>query len=770
MSPGRLIRVDEDIRDRGESESAAPYSYTPLAARQPSLLDYWRIIQKRKWLVLACTAVVITLALIWSLRMTRIYVAWSRISINSGNANFLGFNDPSGKAAPEYVDEDLGIETQVKVLQSDTLALEVTRELRLDQDPRFAGTVPSTLARNSSVVLTGSPQIDPAREAGLIGAFRQGLEVIPIHSTRLVEVRFSSPDPRLAAEIVNGLVKTYIEQNYKSRYESTMQAADWISKQLADLQIKVETSQEKLVRYEKEHEIVGVDEKQNIITSKLEELNKQLTAAETDRIQREAVYELTLSQNPEALSTLAQNDYLQKLRAQEEELQSQYAETNLHFGSAYPTVVELRERIHHVEAAINTEIKWTIDRTKNDYLGALQREKMLRQVFEQQKQEANTLNESAIEYNLLKRDAESNRQLYDGLLQKLKEAGISAGLNSSNIHIVDAARVPVTPAKPDIKRNLEMALLLGLAMGIGLVFLLEAMDTTVRTPEQVEVLSGLPSLGIVPKTLRLSDETKDVPRLLAVGSNNSNGRDNLSLVTHLRPNSQVSESYRALRTSILLSSLGAPPKAILVTSALPQEGKTTTSINAAISLAQYGRRVLLIDADLRRPGIHVALGIKQVAGLSNLLAGSAVEGSVIISYAQVPNLSVLPAGPTPPHPAELLGSGLMKNLLTQWREEYDHIVLDSPPAISVTDAVLLSSEVDRVILVIRSGETTKAALRRVCELFRQVNANVMGVVVNAFDLKSPDHYYYNYSATESGSYYHDESVQTESRGAKSGVS
>jgi capsular exopolysaccharide synthesis family protein len=773
MGTGKLIRVTGDTRQNEECEPAqlaVPYGYVPLAAQQTSLLDYWRVLLKRKWLVLACAAIVLTLALIWSLHMTRIYVASARISINPENSNALGFQDIAGTASV-YVDETLPLETQVKILQSDTLALQVVKKLRLDQDPRFAGPAPTAPAKAESIALTGPPQLDPTREAGLIGAFKQGLEVISIHNTRLVEVRFSSGDPKLAAEIVNGLVNTFIEQNYKTRYESTMQAADWISRQLADLQIKVETSQEKLLRYQKEHEIVGGDEKQNITTAKLDALSKELTTAETDRIQKQSVYQLTLSQNPEALINLAQNDYLQKLRTQEEDLKSQYAQTNLQFGAAYPKVIELKERIRQVEAAVNSEVKRTVNRVKNDYLGSLQREKMLRLAFEQQKQETNKLNESAIEYSLLRRDADSNRQLYDGLLQKLKEAGISAGLNSSSIHIVDAARVPLAPFKPDIQRNLEMALLLGLAGGIGLTFLLEAVDTTVRTPDEVGVVSALPSLGIIPQSSRLNSRSDKMPRLLPFGPENNNGRmDPIALVAYSRPNSRIAESYRALRTSILLSSLGAPPKVILVTSAFPQEGKTITSINSAIVLAQQGRRVLLVDADLRRAGVQLAFGIKPVAGLSNLLAGGGVGGSVILPSPRLPSLSVLPAGPPPPHPAELLGSPLMQNLLAQWREEFDHVILDSPPALSVTDSVLLSVKVDQVILVIRSGQTKKAALRRVRELLLQVNANIMGVVVNAFNLSSTDHGHYYYSDSENGGYYREESQQAKSQIAKFGTS
>jgi capsular exopolysaccharide synthesis family protein len=336
----------------------------------------------------------------------------------------------------------------------------------------------------------------------------------------------------------------------------------------------------------------------------------------------------------------------------------------------------------------------------------------------------------------------------------LKEAGVTAGLRSNNFRIVDVARVPTSPSGPNLLRNLAFALALGLSTGIGLAFLLESMDNTVRTPEQAQTISALPSLGMIPLGSRSTREFGGREKLALASS-----KEAVELVTKSRPRSQMAESYRALRTSLLLTFAGGPPNVILITSALPEEGKTTTSVNSAIVLAQKGTRVLLIDADLRRPSIHKTLGMGPKIGLSNVLTGAATLQEAIIPSTILPDLFILPAGTPPPNPAELLASTKMKNILAELRKQYDHIVIDSPPTLSVTDAVVMSTDADAVVLVIRSGHTTKPALRRARDILLQVNARVCGVLVNAVDLNSPDYYYhYEYQGKYGHGYYQEDAL------------
>jgi capsular exopolysaccharide synthesis family protein len=641
------------------------------------------------------------------------------------------------------------------------LALQVIRELALDRRPEFGGKMP---ALPSSLDLAPDPlQADTGRTSSLLSSFRSNLSVALAPNTHIIELHYRSSNKELAASVVNTVMSTYTENNFKSRFDSTMQASDWLSKQLVDLQMKVETSQEKLVHYQKEHEILGIDDKQNITTEKLDELNKALTSAESQRMDKESVYRLVQAGDTETIAAAASifdsagagtqsaSSLLETLRGKEADLRIQAAELNTQFGPAYPKLAQLNGQIKEVDSEILVETRKVGGKIKGQYMAAVQRESMLHDALEKQKQEANKLNESAIEYSLLKRDLDSNRQLYEGLLEKLKEAGVSAGLRSNNFRIVDVARVPTAPIEPNIPRNLTFALMLGLTSGVGLAFLMEGLDNTVRTTEQAQMISGLPPLGMIPLGSRSTREGANAKRLVIASS-----KEVVELITQVRPQSQMAESYRALRTSLLLSNLGAPPKVIMVTSALPQEGKTTTSINCAVVLAQKGIRVLLIDADLRRPSIHKTLGMGPRSGLSNVLTGSATLEQAITRSSILPNLDVLPAGTPPPNPAELLASTNMRDVLEQLREHYDHIVVDTPPTLSVTDAVVLSPRADAIVLVIRSGQTTKQALRRSRDILAQVNAKVSGVLLNAVDLSSPDYYYYYEYQGKYSRYYRDD--------------
>jgi len=742
------VESDKLVRSAQPAELGPPlmpYPYGPGTPEEASLGEYWRILVKRKWTVIATLVVVMTLATVISLRTTPLYMAVGKIAIFRDSNDLVNFKDVGTTTSDDW-DYTVAMDTQVKILQSDSMALAVGRNLAAGsaaakENVQNLGTIP----------LGTTASLDPKQEQAAIGEIRSNLTITTIPNTRMIEIRFLSPDPNRAAQVVNTLTSTFIQENLKTRYESIMQASDWLQKQLADLQMKVEVSQEKLVKYQKENDILGIDEKQNIVTVKLDELNRDLIAAQADRIQKEANYKLAQKGSAE-LNSGQPNNLLEKLRTQESDLKTLLAQLSTQFGPSYPKVREVKNQLAQVEASILQENSKALARMQRDYQTAMQREQLLRGALEEQKAEANKLNQRAIQYNLLKRDVDTNRQLYEGLLQKLKEAGMAAGLRSSNIRIIDSARVPTSPATPDIPRNLAIALLIGLTGGVALAFVRESLDNTIRTPEHVAQIAALPALGIIPSSLRLAPKAGNGRPNLTLAAATARG-DGIELVSHSRPKSEMAEAYRALRTSILLSSLGAPPKVILVTSALPQEGKTTTSINSAIVLAQKGARVLLVDADLRRPGIHQKMGLKPRAGLSTLLAGSETFDNLVIPSPQLPNLFVLPAGPAPPHPAELLGSDLMKNYLAQWRERFDHILIDTPPVLSVTDAVLLSVDADSVVLVIRSGQTTKEALRRARSILTQVNARMMGVVLNAVDLQSPDLHYYYYGTKYGGQYY-----------------
>lgn len=748
----RLAIQSREDRDAALANVRAANQFFYQTHEANPLISYWHILTKRKWAVFTTFLILTTLTTIATLRATPIYESVGRVAIFRENSDSLGLREGSSYGISDTDDYDytVALETQVNVLKSDQLALKVARAMKLDTNPKFnpaAGTTDPN-----------APPVSSDADARLIGVIKGGIRVQVLPRTRVVEIRYESPDPKMAAQVVNTIIETFKEENFRAKYDASLQTSEWLSKQLSELQLKVETSQEALVRYQRENNVLGIDDKQNITTAKLDELNRQLTQAETDRIQKEAAMRMAETGNPEFYSARDQFSLFEKLRNQLAELKSQAAQLNTQFGPSYPKVVALNNQIAQVESDLSSEQQKLMGRVRGEYNQAVQRERMLRGALESQKQEANKLNERAIQYQILKREAEGSRELYESLLRRSKEAAVVASLRSGNIRTVDSARVPEAPSKPNVPRNIALGMFMGLIAGIGLAVVLDILDNTVRTPEEAQQLTSLPSLGLVPLMGEASEVKPAAGKRLPVKTGTGRPNTSLGLVAYGRPKSEVSEAYRALRTSVLLSAFGRAPKVILLTSPLPQEGKSTTSVNLGIVLAQKGGKVLIVDADLRRPNIHRTFGVGSTAGLSTVLAGSDSFEKAAIPSPILPNLTILPAGPTPPQPSEMLGSPLMRDLVQQWAKDFDHVIIDSPPVLSVTDAVLLSSVADAVILVIRSGQTTKEALRRSRNLLAQVNARVLGIVMNAVDLRSPDGYYYYYGGKYYGKYY-DESAK-----------
>jgi capsular exopolysaccharide synthesis family protein len=405
-------------------------------------------------------------------------------------------------------------------------------------------------------------------------------------------------------------------------------------------------------------------------------------------------------------------------------------------------VQRLQSQLKELDAAADKEKRAVVARLQSEYAEARQREQLLSQALDQQKAEVNQMSERMVQYSILKREAEANKAMYDGLLTKLKEAGISAGLRSSNIRVVDPAMVPTYPARPAKTRNIAMSLIIGLVGGIGLALLREYMDNTVKSPDDIEALVRLPALAVVPAFSESNNGDRSSSKLLKAASTNGHEK-RIELVAQHLPKSQMSEAFRALRTSLLLSQADHPPQVILVTSALPREGKTTAAANLAVTLAQLGDRTLLIDADLRKPGIGrlLNLGSGKYAGLSSFLAGVSSLDLVTIQHPAIPNLSAIPTGPLPPNPADLLSSHKLDDAIAELRTKFKFIVIDSPPIMAATDAVILSVKVDGVLLIVRSGETPKEAFTRTRDLLLSVKCHLLGVVLNAVDSTAPDYYY-----------------------------
>ncbi len=716
--------------------------------REPHLVDYLLILRKHQWLILTFLVTVVTLVSIATFKMKPVYEATARIEIDRETPNVLPFQNVDSDSA--YEDLEDYIETESKILQSDTLAMETIKKTGLATDTAFGGEPGMELP-------TLSPDGPPITRPGILGEFVGSLSVKRVPNSRLLDVTFESTDPQLAARVLNAHLKNFVEQNFTSHYKATMQASNWLQSQLDDMKVQVEESEDEVHKYERENQIWNVDEKQDITTQNLSDVNKELSAAQADRIKKEAEYNIAKSGDINSIPEVRDSTLIQSLTSKEAELRGTYTAELSRTGPKFPTTLPIQEQIKNLDELIENEKKSIVGRIEEEYNAAVGREKLLTDSLSQQKVQVNQMADKMVEYNIIKRDADSKKQIYDGLLQKLNEAGISAGLHSSNITIVDPAMVPSGPSRPNKTRNIMMAFLVGLVGGVGLAFLREYMDNTVKTPDDVELLARLPSLAVVPSFGSLDGKRSRMQKLLHSAS--SNGKEMpVELVSYSMPQSQVSEAFRSLRTSLLLSRAGHPPQVILVTSALPREGKTTAAVNIAVTLAQLGDKTLLIDADLRKPGVTRALSLPdgKYAGLSSYLAGVSSLDLVAVPHPVISNLAAMPTGPIPPNPADLLSSERMGQAIAELRKEYKFIVIDSPPIMAATDAVILSVLVDGVLLVVRSGETPKEAFMRMRDLLAGVKSRMLGVLLNAVDSSAPDYYYsYRYYPYSYGGYSHD---------------
>jgi capsular exopolysaccharide synthesis family protein len=744
-------------RERRFSDSleviSAPLPYLPLElpSREPHLRDYYIILRKHLWVMLTFLLTLVTVTTIATFKMVPVYQATARLAIDRENQGLVPFQEAAGWEY--YYDSESYLETQCKILQSETLALTTIKSLSLANQPEFS------YGGGKQEIVGPAQSKDTARNRpAILGDFLGRLSAKRVPNSRLVEVRFEATDPKLAAQVVNAHLENYIESNFRSRYEATLQASNWLSGQLDELKIKVEKSEDARLVYERENQIWTIDEKQNITTQKLADLNTELTQAQSDRIRKESLYQSARLGNLDAIPAVRDSLVIQDLLRRFADLSAQYSEALNRFGPKYPQVVRLETQMKELDELIKREKQNIVSRIESEYRSAQRREALLAQALEKQKVEANQIAEKLVQYNVLKREAESNKQLYEGLLQKLKEAGISAGLRSSNIRIVDPAMIPSSPVRPQRARNIMLAFFIGLVGGIGLAFLREYLDNTIKTPEDIERLTRLPSLAIVPAFTAVDGRSRRT-RLLPSGSQRAAGATpRVELIAHEQPQSLIAESFRALRTSLLLSQAEHPPQVILVASPLPREGKTTAALNLAVTLAQLGDRTVLVDADLRKPTIHRALGLSdgKYSGLSTYLAGASSLELVTVPHPVIGNLSIIPTGPIPPNPAELLSSQRLQQAIATLRANHRFVVIDSPPILAATDAVILSVVCDGVLIVVRSGETPKEALLRVRDLLATVKCRLLGVLLNAVDISAPDYYYsYRYYPYEYSSRKHD---------------
>jgi succinoglycan biosynthesis transport protein ExoP len=727
--------------------------------RPPELLAWCRVIRKSRWTVLTAFFVLFVTVLAGSIHEKPVYRAKALIEIDKENPSVA---NPQEMFLMDEV-SDAYLETQYKVLASDDLAERVIRQLSLDQRAEFRPSAPAWPWTGKAVAaISSSPPVDSvavpdlaARET-VLTSFQTRLDIRPIRRSRAVELRFDSQDPELAARAVNAVAENYIQKNLEARWDSTQKASEWLSLQLKDLKSRMEKSEDDRQKYAADNGLLyletGKGDTESIVNQSVREIQDELTKAQADRMEKESIFRLVQSGDYGSLPGVFENKLLQDLTFRLADLEREHSQLAATFTEAYPKVKETQSQIAEIQSSLERERWRAAQKISNDYFAALRREKLVRQAFAQKQAEANQIAEKSVQYGILSREVDTNKGLYDGLLERLKEAGVSAGLNASNIRIIDPGTVPYKPIAPNYPLNLGLAAFLGLGLGMGMAFLKEHLDQTIRYSEDVFHFLGVPVLGFIPtigarngrKQKGIARPDRDLilgmtaSRTLA-GAGLIENPSRIDLVENHKE-SAFSEAFRELRTSVILSASGSSANSILVTSAQPGEGKTTVAVNLAFSLAQLGQPVLLVDADMRRPSVQNYFP-ETGSRLSDYLAGQGAWQE-LVSPTSISRLSVLHCGSIPENPSELLSSDRMRALIRESKATYRFVILDSPPLLHRADSRILGSMVGATILVVKGGETPRQVVQYAESQARSVGTNLIGVVLNNLDSSLNDYSYY----------------------------
>jgi succinoglycan biosynthesis transport protein ExoP len=744
---------------RAEQRRAMQGAIRPATMEKPpDLVAWWRIIRKRRWTVLTAFSVLFVTVLVGSIYEKPVYQAKALIEIDK--------EDPSVANPQELfqLDEvsDAYLETQYKVLASDDLAERVIHQLGLDRQAEF---LPSSLASpwrasaapvSPSVPTADSAAVpDPLVQETVLTHFQDRLDIRPIRRSRAVELRFDSQDPDLAARAVNAVVENYIQKNFEARWGAAQKASGWLSQQLQDLKAKLEKSQDDLHKYAAENGLLYLvtdkGQEESIVNQSVREIQDELTKAEADRFEKESIFRLIQSGDYASLPGVFDNKLLQDLTVRLADLQREHAQLAATFTEDYPKVKETQSQIAEIQSSLERERWRAAQKISNDYFAALRREKLVRQAFAERQAEANQIAEKSVQYGILSQEVDTNKSLYEGLLERLKEAGVTAGLKAGNIRMVDPATVPYKPIAPNFPLNLGLAAFLGLGLGVSMAFLKEHLDQTIRYSEDVFHFLGVPVLGFIPtfgalngrKQKGIARADRDLIFGLA-GSGTAQGggliEDHSRHDLGIHKGSAFSEAFRELRTSVILSASGRFANSILVTSAQPGEGKTTVAVNLAFSLAQLGKPVLLVDADMRRPSVQKYFP-ESGSQLSSYLAGQGAWQQMVFPT-PISRLHVLHCGPIPENPSELLSSDRMRALIQESMATYRFVILDSPPLLNRADSRILGSMVGATILVVKGGETPRQVVQYAESQARSVGTNLIGVVLNNRDSSLNDYSYY----------------------------
>jgi succinoglycan biosynthesis transport protein ExoP len=703
------------------------------------------VLRKRRWVLIIAVLLGLAYGVFQAESQPKLYDAYGRIQVRSGSSNEYrvsaaqGFD---GDAASKML-------TELEIIKSDSLMLKVCREMDLSNNADFLekkGPVPHTSLD------------DGETRQDTVHRLQSNLHVAMVPKTDIIRISYSSFNPKLSADIVNKVIQDYIHRSYQTRYESSKYASDFLSGTLEGLKQEVETSQEQMMDMQRRLGILGFDPAHNQISASLDDLARAAGAAKLARIVAEARYRVLSGMDPDTIEGAVEMapgtapGELNSLRSQLASARANYAQLGSSLLPNHPQMMALKAQINELVKEIDAEQNRLLLQAKQNYVVARANEDQTTAVLEAEKTDAYKLRDQLVEYTVRQREFEENRNLYDSLQQRLRTASVQSGLESLDIEVVDPALPPANPVLRPQSTVILTALVFSLLAGIVAAFLMESLDTGLRSIAEIESITELPSLAIIPRARRTSADQ---------ATTLTTAQRNIGIL--VQPKSQFAEAFRSLRTSLLLSSAGHPPKIIVLTSATPSEGKTTAASNLAAILAQRDTRVLLIDGDLRRPNIHHRFGLNGKIGLTTVLTGATTLEGTVQRVPEIPNLDILPSGPVPPFPTEMLSSGAMEAILRRCGDIYDYVVIDSPPILSVTDGVILARQADAVVLVVRHGKSSKHVVRRARDILLRSGAGITGIVLNAVDLNSPEYYgYYGYSGY---SYSSVDSESWESQGA-----
>lgn len=769
------------LTGRGTSRSAPPVEevgyYYADHSEETHLRHYWKILLKRIRPMAAVFIDVMIIGVIITMASPTLYTARSTLKIEPQNPSVTGVAGVAESLPGQY---DIGpydyYQTQFALLKSEPLRARVIRDLKLESNPAFTQKPkPGLLASFSNLILdgfdymvsgvdrlTGGAQPKPSSRApayelgvnpGLVGRYGKYLSIEPVRNTRLVEVIFNTPDGKLSQDLANAHAAGFIQMILENRFSLTKEAKDFLGARLAELREKVQRAEEKLNTFRQQHGVVSFDKGENIAVERLVDLNRVLTKARADRIEAESLYQMTRNKNTEYLSQVLSNPLIQQIKGNLATLEAEKGRLLTIFTSEHPRLQELNQQIIEARRGLRGEINNIVRGIESNYAAARAREESLDKEAKNQQTAALSLKEVGVDYAVLNEEVVVNRGLYENVLKRMHETNVSNDLAASNIQVVQRAEMPFDPSSPNWVRNMMLSAILGLILAVAVAFFLEYMDSTVNTPQTVWSAVSLTTLGVVPHLKSLPGKYRTgllqgPAQYLEPGGGDKTSKELVMAGDQL---SLTAESYRTIRTALMLSKAEHPPKVILLTSPSPGEGKTVTTVNLGAALAQSGQSVVVVDADLRKGRCHKLLNISNQGGLANVLTGH-IQLRNALKETAVKNFYLLPRGILPPNPADLLMSRKMQEVLNELRNSFDFVLIDSPPAIAVSDAAVLSAFCDGVLLVFHGQKTTAQAARVAVERLDSISATLLGVILNGVDIRNPDYvdyrsYYPTYYAS-----------------------